>query len=89
MYSDCKEVLPSDAPVPLGQPILTTTYVNANLMHDLLSGKSVTGILHLLNKTPIKWYSKKQATIETATFGSENVAARSSVEQIIDLHTTL
>ena len=53
VYGDCKEVLPTDAPVPLGQPIFTTTYEDANLMHNLLSGKSVTGILHLLNMTPI------------------------------------
>ena len=25
-------------------------YVDANLMHDVVSGKSVTGILHLVNK---------------------------------------
>ena len=53
VYGDCKEVLPFEAPVPLGRPVLTTTYVDANLIHNLLSGKSVTGILHLLNKTPI------------------------------------
>jgi hypothetical protein len=47
-------------------------------------GRSVTGILHLMNKTPIEWYSKKQATVETATYGSEFVAAR-----IIDLRNTL
>jgi hypothetical protein len=41
------------------------------------------------NKTPIDWYSKKQATVETATYGSEFVAARICVEQIIDLRTTL
>jgi hypothetical protein len=49
----------------------------------------VTGILHLLNKTPIEWYSKKQATVETATYGSEFVAARIRTEQIIDLHNML
>jgi hypothetical protein len=58
-------------------------------MHDITSGKSVTGILHLVNKTPMDWYSKKQATVETATYGSEFVAARVCVEQIIDLRTTL
>jgi hypothetical protein len=57
-------------------------------MHDITSGKSVTGILHLGNKTPIDWYSKKQATVETVTNGSEFVAAQVCVEQIIDLHTT-
>jgi len=59
------------------------------LMHDMATGKSVTGILHLLNQTPIDWYSKKQATVETATYGSEFVAARTCVEQIIDLRCTL
>jgi hypothetical protein len=58
-------------------------------MHDITSGKSVTGILHLVNKTPIEWYSKKQATVETATYGSEFVAVRVCKEHIIDLRTTL
>jgi hypothetical protein len=49
----------------------------------------VTGILHLINKTPLDWYSKKQATVETATYGSEFVAARICVEQIIDPCSTL
>ena len=65
---DYKEILASDAPEPLCKAVITSTYVDANLMHDLLSGNSVTGVLHLLNKTPIDWYSKKQGTIKTATF---------------------
>ena len=43
----------------------------------------------MINKTPLDWYSKKQATVETATYGSEFVAARICVEQIIDLRNTL
>ena len=58
-------------------------------MHDLITGRSVTGILHFINKTPIDWFSKLQATCETATFGSEYVAARTCTDQIIDLRTTL
>jgi hypothetical protein len=58
-------------------------------MHDVTTGKSVTGILHLIYKTPLDWYSKKQATAETATYGSEFVAAHICVEQIIDLCSTL
>ena len=58
-------------------------------MHDLVMGRSVTGILHLINKMPLDWYSKKQATVETATYGSEFVAACTCVEQIIDLRNTL
>jgi hypothetical protein len=58
-------------------------------MHDVTTGKSVTGILHIINKTPLNWYSKKQATIETAMYSSEFVAARICVEPIIDLRSTL
>jgi len=39
--------------------------------------------------TPIDWYSKLQSTVETATFGSEHVAARTATEQILDLYLTL
>ena len=62
------------------------------LMHDVLSGKAVTGCLHFANKTPIKtpimWYSKKQATSETATYGAEFSAARTCIEQVVDLRQT-
>jgi len=58
-------------------------------MHDMISGKSVTGILHIINKTPMDWFCKKQATVESATYGTEFVAARTCVEQVIDIRTTL
>jgi hypothetical protein len=65
------------------------TYTDANSYHDILTGRYVTGILHLCNKTLIDWYSKRQAIVETATFGSEFTAERIDVDQIIDLMTTL
>jgi hypothetical protein len=68
-------VLSKDAPEPLGKYVKLSHYVDANLMHDVATGKSVTGILHLINKTPLDWYSKKPATVETVTYGSEFVAA--------------
>ena len=63
--------------------------MDANLYHDLITGRAATGILHLVNGTPVDWYSKRQATVETATYGSEFVAARIATDQVIDLHTTL
>jgi hypothetical protein len=89
VYGNISEILPKDAPPPLGKYVTLTHYVDANLYHDMLTGRSVTGILHLMNKTPIDWYSKKQATVETATYGSEFIAARTCVDQVIDLRTTL
>ena len=51
------------------------------LNHCLATGKSLTGCLHFV-------YSKKQAT-ETATYGSEFVAAKTATEQIMDIRQTL
>ena len=67
----------------------TTTYVDANLHHDQVTGKAVTACLHMVNATPSHWHTKRQATVETATFGSEFVAARIATDQIIDLRYTL
>ena len=77
--------MPHNAPKPLGAHVILTHYMNANLYHDMVTGRSVTGIIHFINQTPIDFFSKKQPTCETATYGSEFVAARICVEQIIDL----
>ena len=45
--------------------------------------------MHFLNQTPIDAYTKRQSTVETATYESEFVAAKTAVDQIIDIHTTL
>ena len=88
-YDEAAEDTPNDAPTPLGKFVVVATHVDANLCHDLVTGKSVSGILHWLNGTPIDWFSKKQSAVETATYGSEFMAARLSVEQIKSLRDTL
>jgi hypothetical protein len=85
VYGEITDLVPHGAPEPPGKHVTLTHYVDANLMHNVVTGRSVTGILHLTNKTPSDWYSKKQATVETATSGSEFVAASICVEHIIDL----
>jgi hypothetical protein len=49
----------------------------------------MSGIIHLLNQTPIQWFCKKQNVVETATYGSEFMVARQATEQIMDLRYTL
>jgi hypothetical protein len=65
-------------------------YINhGNLYHDMITGHSVTWILHLANKMTNDWYFKKRANVETAMYESEFCAARTCTEPIIDLCTTL
>ena len=47
-------------------------------------GRSVSGIVHLINKTPLEWYSKKQSSIKTTTYGSEYTAAQIAVDHIVN-----
>ena len=89
VYGTGGEVLPEDMPTPRGKPVRTTSFVDANLLHCKVTGRSATGILHLINQTPCDWFSKRQNTVETATYGSEFVAARQCTEQIMDLRYTL
>jgi hypothetical protein len=89
VYGDVKETIPTDIPEPKGKYVTLSHYFDANLYHDMVTGRSVTAILHFLNQTPMDWYSKKQATVETATFGSEFITARTTMDQIVDLRTTL
>ena len=63
--------------------------MDANLFHDYLTGRAVTATVHLVNQTIVDTYTKKQNTVETSTYGSEFVAARTATEQIIDLRLTL
>jgi hypothetical protein len=77
------------APKPLEKFVTTTHFVDANLMHCAATGRAMTGILHLVNKTTMDWFCKKQGTVETATYGSEFNAARACVEQIMDIRMTL
>ena len=89
VYGYVQDILPDDMPEPLGEAVTTTSTMDANLNHCLATGKSLIGCLHFVNKTPVDWYSKKHATVETATYGSEFVAAKTATEQIMHIRQTL
>ena len=89
VYGDVQETIPQDIPDCLGKTVTTTLTVDENLNHCLATGRSLTGCLHFINHTPIDSYSKRQATVDTATYGSEFVASKTATDQIIDLRHTL
>ena len=82
IYGHVQELIPDDTPDPLGKSVTTTTSTaDASFYHCLSTGRSVTGCLHFVNHTPIDSYSKRQATVETATYGSEFVPSKTATEQ--------
>ena len=70
-------------PLPRGNKVQFTCYVDADHARDQVTRRSVTGIVLLMNNTPIVWVSKRQKTVETSTYGSELVAARIATDLII------
>ena len=89
VYGKVEEEIPTNMPKAKGREVMITMFADANLFHDQVTGRSVTGLLMLLNKTPIDWYSKKQNGMETATYGSEFVAARIGVDKIVEMRYML
>ena len=88
-YPEVRELIPPNAPVPLGKPVQTTCHVDSDHAGDVVTRRSRTGILLYVNRAPILWYSKKQTSVETSTFGSEFVALKTATELIKGLRYKL
>ena len=69
-YPGAKEAMPPNMPEPRGHS------------GDRATRRSHSGVLIFVNRAPIMWFSKRQNTVETSTFGSEFIAMKQAVEMI-------
>ena len=69
-YRDSKEAIPDDMPKPRDKIMTTHCFVDANHTADKVTRRSQTGILIFCNRAPIIWFSKRQNSVESSTFGS-------------------
>ena len=88
-YPDADPLLPDNCPKSLGEAVKITCYVDANHAGNMITRRSHTGFVIFINSAPIIWWSKRQNTVESSTFGSEYVALRIATEQIIALRYKL
>ena len=88
-YPDAGEDIPPDMLTPMGEEARLTVYVDADHARDQVTRRSVTGIMLLVNNTPLVWISKRQKTVESSTYGSELVAARVAIDLIIEMRYKL
>ena len=58
-YGTADKDIPLNEPEPCGKIIVLNYYYDSNLIHDIISGRSVTGVILFWNKTPMDWYSRK------------------------------
>jgi hypothetical protein len=73
LYPDAEEEIPNHLPMSKGPKVWMIVYGDADHAHDLVTRRSITGILMMLNNKPIRWVSKRQKTGETSSYASELV----------------
>jgi hypothetical protein len=74
-YPDAIEEISKDVLPEKGPRVRMPVYVDADHAHVLVTRRSISGILVMLDNTHIIWISKRQKTVETSTYGSELVAS--------------
>jgi hypothetical protein len=88
-YPDTAKAVPTNIPRPRGKIVIVTVYCDADHAGCLVNRRSHFGILIFVNGALVLWYSKRQNTVESSTFGSEFVAMRIAVEQVEGLRNKL
>jgi hypothetical protein len=76
-------------PEPLGRPVTISCFVDANHAGNVVTRWLHSGVLIFLMNEPIIWFSKRQNTVESSSFGSEFVAARIARDLIVSLRIKL
>ncbi len=88
-YPFAEDVIPEQMPEPRGKEVQITMFVDASHAANMVTRQSRTGVLIFVNRAPILWYSKKQNSIETSTFGSEFMALKTGMELLEGLRCKL
>ena len=87
-YRDTKEPVLGDMAAPRGQMVSTHCFVDSDHAPNTIMRRSQT-LLLFLNRAPVTWFSKRQNTVETSTFGSKFIAMKTAVEHVEALHYKL
>ena len=74
---------------PLGHSVSIHAFVDANHAGNVVTRRSHSGIIIYVNNAPIIWFSKRQNTVESSTFGSELVSMRICRDLIVSLRYKL
>ena len=77
-----KKIVPPNMPEPQGQGFTISAKVDADHADDTVTRRSRTGFLVYVNSALVYWFSKKQNSVETSSFGSEFTAMKQCCEYI-------
>ena len=61
---------------------MTTTFVDSSFAANKVNRRSHCGHILFVNRAPVKWYSKRQQTVETSAFLAEYLAMKLCIEDV-------
>ena len=76
-------------PEPKRKSVTVSCFVDANHAGNVITRRSHTGIIIYVQNAPIIWFSKRQNTVESSSFGSEFVALRTAKDMLVALRYKL
>jgi hypothetical protein len=82
LYPDAQEAIPPNALEARGQSVTMSFFVDVDHAGCRVTRRSHTGIIIYVQGAPMIWYSERQNTVESSTFGSEFIAIKTAVKQI-------
>ena len=84
-----KQEIPSNMPEPRGLGFIMRAKVDADHALNTITRHSRTRFLVYLNCAPIYWWSKKQNSVESSSFGSKFIAMKQCCEYVCGLRYKL
>jgi hypothetical protein len=88
-YPDAEEEILNDLHASKKPKARITVYVDADHAHDLMTRRTITGILVMLNNVQVRWISKHQNILDTLTYSSELVASMIATGVILEVRYML
>ena len=84
-YHYFKEMTNLEFPEPKVKGLSVMFFSDSDHSHNLVTGRSLTGIIGFVGSTPVVMQLSSQMSIQTSTFGAELTAARTATEEIIQI----
>jgi hypothetical protein len=89
VYGEPHEDIPENAPSPKGKTVRQSTMFDANLENCKVTGRSAMGVIFMVQGTIVGHFSRRQSTVETATYASEFIAGRAALDESIAIRYEL
>ena len=88
-YPDASESINPNLPPAVYNKLPSSIFLNSDHAHDMVTRRSITGLLIFVGRTPVHAISKRQGAVETSMYGAEFAAMKMAIEEAIAMRYML